>query len=405
MNVGEKNEKVIWLILPQANIKSSVLLRTHHLIKGFVRQNFRVICIDIGKSFYGKIKQGLNYWNVKKDKNRYRDITNIMDEWLEGAIILRPSLPPFAPLVYLPAFIQQIFFRLLLLEKIYKYTNLQNHLIILCEHPTFYPLIQMIRMSFPKNTLVYSMADDIPEFQESIYIKKKLKIWQERLIRESDKVISVNPFLVEKYLSKKDKPFLILPNGLSVDLMNRVKCEEFYRLKELSHPVIGFVGAITKILYWDILFKLVKEHPIWSFVFAGKVDKDVIDKWNYLKNFQNVYYYGIVPYSSLGSLIQNFDVGLILFASTSELVRELDPLKLKEYLAFGVPVVSINKLAFSEKSFGVVWEVSSYLELEKAICEAYNLRYDSSLIEIRRNVVKEFDWNNLVKKLIDFVID
>ena len=57
------------------------------------------------------------------------------------------------------------------------------------------------------------------------------------------------------------------------------------------------------------------------------------------RSIQNIHFLGRKPYADLPAYCRQFDVGLIPF-KVNELTRAVNPIKLREYLAAGLPVVS-----------------------------------------------------------------
>lgn len=76
-------------------------------------------------------------------------------------------------------------------------------------------------------------------------------------------------------------------------------------------------------------------HPDWSVVFIGKAVVDLAR----LSQHRNFYHLDAVSYQSLPCYAALFNVCLLPYVRT-KLTDNINPLKLKEYLATGKPVVS-----------------------------------------------------------------
>jgi glycosyltransferase involved in cell wall biosynthesis len=108
-------------------------------------------------------------------------------------------------------------------------------------------------------------------------------------------------------------------------------------LAALPRPIIGFAGTLaTPPIDIDLLLRVADANPTASIVLVGPVswDESTIRR-------PNVHILGHRPYPLLPAYVQAFDVGLIPYA-LSDYTRAVDPLKLLEYLAAGVPVVSTD---------------------------------------------------------------
>jgi hypothetical protein len=85
----------------------------------------------------------------------------------------------------------------------------------------------------------------------------------------------------------------------------------------------------------DMIGALARARPHWSFALVGKSNTDLRP----VQGLPNQHLIGQRPYEALPGYCRGFDVGLIPFRM-NELTLRVNPLKLREYLAAGLPVVS-----------------------------------------------------------------
>lgn len=105
-----------------------------------------------------------------------------------------------------------------------------------------------------------------------------------------------------------------------------------------ERPVIGFVGALASWLDWDLLYNLVKERPQYDFKFVGPVyNKCGIDR---LLLFKNVEFIGHVDYVDVPEQMKNMDVLIMPFDLKDPVSNAVNPVKMYEYCATGLPIVS-----------------------------------------------------------------
>jgi glycosyltransferase involved in cell wall biosynthesis len=103
----------------------------------------------------------------------------------------------------------------------------------------------------------------------------------------------------------------------------------------LPRPVIGFFGLIADWVDVELMARVADHYPGGSLVVLGKATTDV----SALASRPNVHLLGRVPYADLPAYCKGFDVALMPF-KINELTLNANPLKVREYLAAGLPVVS-----------------------------------------------------------------
>jgi len=157
------------------------------------------------------------------------------------------------------------------------------------------------------------------------------------LIQKSDVIFSVNKELYSKMRDINPNTYLT-QHGVDVSHFNQALNPELPvpdDIKNIPHPIIGFFGLIEEWIDQDLITHLAKSRPSWSFVFIGRTATNV----DIISSISNVYLLGPRPYLEIPSYAKVFDVAIIPFI-VNELTLNSNPLKLREYLAAGLPVVS-----------------------------------------------------------------
>lgn len=106
-------------------------------------------------------------------------------------------------------------------------------------------------------------------------------------------------------------------------------------LEGIGSPIIGMFGAFDARTDAAILKDLSARFPSASIVVLGPVDRDLGE----FSACANIHFPGPVPYRDLPDHIAAFDVLILPYLLDASTVN-INPLKLKEYLATGKPVIS-----------------------------------------------------------------
>jgi glycosyltransferase involved in cell wall biosynthesis len=107
--------------------------------------------------------------------------------------------------------------------------------------------------------------------------------------------------------------------------------------RELQGPVVGYIGSLHEWIDIPLLAWLAAQRPQWSFLLVGQVHTDIAA----LRALRNVHLAGAQPYDTLPGWARAFDVAVIPYRLNRQ-VAHANPLKLREYLATGKPVVSVR---------------------------------------------------------------
>lgn len=132
----------------------------------------------------------------------------------------------------------------------------------------------------------------------------------------------------------------LFPFGVSYGKFERVRegSDEIPAdLKELPHPVAGYVGGVHQWVDQDLIAETAARLPEMSFALVGPPQVDV----SRLARCPNVHLLGARPHDEVPRYIKGFSVGMVPY-HLSEYTAHVYPTKLSEYLAMGVPVVATD---------------------------------------------------------------
>jgi glycosyltransferase involved in cell wall biosynthesis len=102
-------------------------------------------------------------------------------------------------------------------------------------------------------------------------------------------------------------------------------------------PILGFFGLVEDWIDTEMLAFLARSRPDWTVAIVGKSNVDLGE----LRSLPNVLLPGRRPYGELPRWCKGFDVALCPFR-LNELTRNVNPMKLREYLSAGLPVVATD---------------------------------------------------------------
>lgn len=106
-------------------------------------------------------------------------------------------------------------------------------------------------------------------------------------------------------------------------------------LEALPHPRIGFYGTLRDWVDFELIAYIARTRPAWSIALIGQALGDL----SALSGLGNVHLLGQKRHDELPAYCKGFDVGMIPYR-IEERMAFVNPLKLREYLSAGVPVVS-----------------------------------------------------------------
>ncbi len=218
------------------------------------------------------------------------------------------------------------------------------------------------------------------------------------LTRKADAVFVAPPAIVDA--KKALNPHTTFsPHGVDSDHFARAR-DPTTRMPEaalrLTHPVVGYFGLIGDWIDVDLIAFMARARPAWSFLLVGHVYAGTIA----FDGCRNVVMVGAQPYESLPNWAKSFDVAIIPYRDTQR-NRHANPLKLREYLATGCPVVSTPnpeverfrewvRIARNPQEF--LEQVEAALAVEPA-----------SAVEARMAAVKSMTWDARVRTVLDIV--
>ncbi len=184
---------------------------------------------------------------------------------------------------------------------------------------------------------VYYCTDDYAAFPGMD--AQRIQAADDRLSRRADVLFVASPALVDAKRKLNGNVFFS-PHGVDFDLFSKATdagTEPAPETRSLPHPVIGYFGVLGDWIDYDLVVWLARQRPQWTFLFVGYSSGDV----GALRECPNVVLAGAKPYEELPRWAHAFDVAIYPNRLTRQ-TKHANPLKIREYLATGKPIVSIT---------------------------------------------------------------
>ena len=216
----------------------------------------------------------------------------------------------------------------------------------------------------------------------------------DELTSSADLVLYVNNALYKQGVSR-NRNSLLIGHGVDFDLFAG-SSESDYTPEDIAsirRPIIGFFGDISdKTSDMALLEFAAAKLPDMSFVLVGPVSADV----SKLRKFTNVHFLGQKPYEQIPLYGKEFDVAIMPW-NTNRWIEFCNPIKVKEYLALGKPVVSTYYPEIEPYS-DIVYVARDYDGFVTCILEAVRER-DPAKVQKRRERVRNETWDNKVEQI------
>lgn len=200
---------------------------------------------------------------------------------------------------------------------------------------SFAPDVDYMCGRFDEECVVYYCVDDFASF--SGYDREAIRSSEARLASRADLVVTTSRALYEAKRAFNENTVLVT-HGVDDEHFARATSAELTvpaEIASLPRPVLGFWGLLQDWIDVELLSDLARARPDWSIVLIGEAATDV----STIASLPNVHLLGRRPYAALPAYAKGFDAGLIPFR-VNALTRAVNPIKLREYLAAGLPVVS-----------------------------------------------------------------
>ena len=251
------------------------------------------------------------------------------------------------------------------------------------------PLYEFMLDKVKYNKSILRLADYSKGFNRSwdLFYKKEIVI-----ANKVDRVVYSAKNIKNQYFEIENKSKMIyLPNGIDLSLV--VKSDRSFpcEFDNIPKPRVIYIGMIEDWFDIELVYKsalILKNH---SFILIGNSNIDLSN----LNKLANIFILGSKPHNEISKYLSHSDIGIIPFRR-NDFVDSINPVKIYEYAAYGLKVVSTQ--------WKEIEDLKNYFSIckndEEFICELKSdNREDKSKIDKWLN---DNDWKLKVKKAIEF---
>lgn len=188
----------------------------------------------------------------------------------------------------------------------------------------------------PKKFLLYDCNDDHSSFPG-------MRSWSQtyfyRTSRNADAVFASSRALLDKITDVRGGSDSCYYLGNGVDFVHFRNGAAPTPIRPDEKPRLGYIGALAPWIDFDAIADLARKRPDWEIILIGPILHRTEAELMRVTALPNVFHLAAVPYDRLPATLSQFNLGLIPFRY-NELTRGVNPNKLYEYLAAGLPVVT-----------------------------------------------------------------
>lgn len=263
---------------------------------------------------------------------------------------------------------------------------------------SFAPDVPYLVGQFDEECFLYYCVDEYSQFDG--FNAGVITEAENGLIDGADVVVATSEQLFETKRARRPD-VILMRHGVDHDHFARAWRQPPPRPVELAgirSPVFGFFGLIHHWVDLALIAEVARLRPAYMFVLIGEAKVNVSE----LMGLPNVLLPGRRPYAALPAYCAAFDAGLLLFAQ-SAMTRNVNPIKMLEYLAAGLPIVS-SPLPEAERYAGPIRIAGSAGGFARACDDVLADDYPGRREDISRLVERE-SWLSKVQCLSDVILE
>jgi len=253
-------------------------------------------------------------------------------------------------------------------------------------------------------------------------LKKSRKLLFNLFGNKIKKIVVISDALksiIVKQIPKSSSKIIVAHDGVNLDAFKRNNTKVLFDFNE-NKFIAGYIGSLYSGRGIEEIFEMAKELSDITFVLIGGNEKDIQDRKEQIKNnnIKNVKLLGFINPNDIISYYCSFDI-LLMPYQTRVMVHNADtkksnkgtakwmsPIKMFEYLASGVPIISsdlpvLREVLVDEYNCILVSpdNINEWIEAIKKIRN--DLVLSKYLVDNALNDIKKYSWNERAKKILE----
>ncbi len=201
---------------------------------------------------------------------------------------------------------------------------------------TTIPIVADLVGQLSEAKTVYYCVDDFSKWPGMM--KKTLAQMESTLVDKVDLILAASDRLYHDRKYSKC-PVYLFQHGVDFEHFMKASLEETQLpedIADIKRPIIGLCGSFDVRTDFNIIRHIAMVHSDWSIVFIGPM----LTKPKQLSGLKNVVFLGPRPHRLLPNYLKAIDVCIIPYKVSDGSILNSSPVKLREYLAAGKPVIS-----------------------------------------------------------------
>ncbi len=285
-----------------------------------------------------------NFVNLNRLMRKREDDLAYIELWRQGVQEPVQGLKTFTPLAWMPYVRGPVFesewvglhfmrYTQPSLQKVLKHYGFDDVDLLWIGNQRLYSVAPLVKY----RRMVYRMKDDVEEYGSE---PRSIGRIEQRMCQQADIVFYTANRLMTK-AQRYAQRTQYLPNGVDFEFFREPNLEIPADLEQIPSPRLVYVGQISHWFDFESVLAAAKTFHNYSFVLIGPVNLDKYGQvfMQQLRELPNVHVLGSRPFAQVRAYLRYSQVGLIPFLKNS-LTHAISPIKLFEYCAAGLPVVS-----------------------------------------------------------------